>query len=101
MFTILHAPAPHKIIICVTEATFVTEYIGTIIICVSEFVLEFVLDEREVALNEGCQHMTNVCDGYQAGYTRYPQNTENQCFCGCVCLSGSVTASQPEFLSVK
>lgn len=71
MCTILHAPLPHKIAVCIIEATFVTEYISTIIMYVSEIVLEFVLDVREIELNEGCQYNDcNVYGGCQGKYTK-------------------------------
>jgi hypothetical protein len=71
MFKILHVPPSHKIVICIIEAKFVTEYISTLKMYVSEIVMEFVLDVREVALNEGCQHNgCNVCDGCQGKYTK-------------------------------
>jgi hypothetical protein len=71
MFKILHAPPSHKIVIFIIEATFVTEYISTIIMYVSAIVMEFVLDVREIALNEGCQHNDcNVCDGCQGKYIK-------------------------------
>lgn len=68
MFKILHAPPSHKIVICIIEATFVTQYISTITLYVSKIVMEFVLDIREIALNEhnGC----NMCDGCQGKYTK-------------------------------
>jgi len=56
MFKIMHAPPSHKAVICIREATFVTEYISTIIMYVSEIIMEFVLVVREIAVNEGCQH---------------------------------------------
>lgn len=87
MFKIMHAPPSHKIVICVIEATFVIEYISTIIMYVSEIVMEFVFDGREIALNEGCQHNDcNVCDDCQGTYTKVSRSTEDQCFCLCLCL---------------
>jgi hypothetical protein len=49
----------------------VTECISTIKLYVSEIVMEFVLDVREIAPNEGCQHNDcNVCDACQGKYTK-------------------------------
>jgi len=71
MFKILHAPPSHTIVICIIEATFVTQYISTVTLYVSKIVMEFVLDIREIALNEGCQHNDcNMCDGCQGKYTK-------------------------------
>lgn len=87
MFKIMHAPPSHKIVICIIEATFVTKYIGTIIMYVSEIVMEFVLDVRDIALNEGRQpNDCNMRDGCQGRYTKVSRNTEDQCFCLCLCL---------------
>lgn len=81
MCTILYAPVPHKIAVCVTEATFVTEYISTVIMYVSEIVLEFLLDVREIELNEACQHnRCNVCGGCRGKYTKVSMNDRKPVF---------------------
>lgn len=77
-----------RFVICIIVAAFVTEYISTIKIYVFETVMEFVLDVREIAPNEGCQRNDcNVCDDCQGKYTKRYRKQEHQSFCLCLCLS--------------
>ena len=48
---------------------------------VSEIVMELVMNVREIALNDGCQHIDcNVCDGCQGKYTNVSRKHRTQVF---------------------